>query len=44
MRHFSLSLAASGFMGFMTGMPGGPQMRQALLLPANRFSLRWVAD
>jgi len=39
-----LSASVNMFMGFMSAMPGGPQMRQALVLPANRFSLRWVAD
>jgi hypothetical protein len=39
-----LSASVNMFMGFMAAMPGGPQMRQALVLPANRFGLRWVAD
>ena len=39
-----LSASVNMFMGFMSAMPGGPQMRQALVLPANRFGLRWVAD
>ena len=39
-----LSASVNMFMGFMGAMPGGPQMRQALVLPANRFGLRWVAD
>lgn len=39
-----LSASVNMFMGFMSAMPGGPQMKQALVLPANRFGLRWVAD
>jgi hypothetical protein len=39
-----LNASVNMFMGFMAGMPGGPQLRQALVLPANRFGLRWVAD
>jgi hypothetical protein len=39
-----LSASVNMFMGFIAAMPGGPQMRQALVLPANRFGLRWVAD
>ncbi len=39
-----LSASVNMFMGFMAAMPGGPQMRQGLVLPANRFGLRWVAD
>ncbi|MGI0085996.1 MAG: AIPR family protein, partial [Nitrososphaerales archaeon] len=30
-------------MGFMT-MSGGAEMKQALMLPANRFGLRWAAE
>ncbi len=39
-----LSASVSMFMGFMAAMPGGPQMRQSLVLPANTLGLRWVAD
>ena len=39
-----LSASVNMFMGFMASMPGGPQMKQALVLPANRFGLRWVAE
>ncbi|HVZ18342.1 MAG TPA: AIPR family protein [Terriglobales bacterium] len=30
--------------GFIGMMAGGAQMKQALVLPADRFGLRWVAD
>jgi hypothetical protein len=39
-----LSASVNMFMGFMGAMPGGPEMRKSLILPANRFGLRWVAD
>jgi len=31
-------------LGFLAGMPNGAAMKQDLTLPADRFSLRWVAD
>jgi hypothetical protein len=39
-----LSASVNMFMGFMASMPGGPEMKKALILPASRFGLRWVAD
>jgi hypothetical protein len=39
-----LHASVNMFMGFMSAMPGGPQMKTAMVIPANRFSLRWVAD
>jgi hypothetical protein len=31
-------------MGFINAMPGGAELRKSLVLPADRFGLRWVAD
>lgn len=31
-------------MSFIASMAGGPQLKQALILPPDRFGLRWVAD
>jgi hypothetical protein len=39
-----LSASVNMFMGFMSSMPTGPEMKKSLVLPANRFSLRWVAE
>ena len=39
-----LSASVNMYMGFMASVPNGPETRQALVLPAHRFSLRWVAD
>ena len=39
-----LSASVNMFMGFMSGMPGGTAMKKALVLPANQFGMRWVAE
>lgn len=31
-------------MSFIASIPGGADMRNALVLPADRFGLRWVAE
>lgn len=31
-------------MSFIQNMPNGPQLRQALIIPADRFGARWAAD
>lgn len=32
------------YMGMMTSMPGGPDLKKRLVLDASKFSLRWSAD
>lgn len=39
-----LSASVNMFMSFMASMPGGGDMKRALVLPPNGFSLRWVAE
>jgi hypothetical protein len=39
-----LSAAVNMFMSFMSSMPGGAELKKALVLAPNRFSLRWAAE
>ena len=39
-----LSASVNMFMSFMSSMPGGKEMKKALVLPAGRFGLRWAAE
>ena len=39
-----LSASVNMFMSFMPSMPGGKELKKALVLPASRFSLRWQAE
>jgi hypothetical protein len=39
-----LSASVNMFMSFMSSMPGGSEMKKALVLPAGRFGLRWAAE
>lgn len=39
-----LRAAVGMSMNFISAMTGGAQLKQALILPADRFGLRWVAD
>jgi AIPR protein len=41
---FKLKASVQMYMNFIPTMPEGTKMRQALELPAERFSVRWAAD
>ncbi len=39
-----IQAAVNMYLGMVTGMPGGPELKKSLALPADRFMLRWSAD
>jgi hypothetical protein len=41
---FKLKASVQMYMNFIPTMPEGTKMRQALELPAERFSVRWATD
>ena len=36
--------AVAMYMGMVKAMPGGPELKKSLTLPADKFGLRWVAE
>jgi hypothetical protein len=41
---FKLKASVQMYMNFITTMPEGTKMRQALELPTERFGVRWASD